>query len=142
MSRVEDVTPQVAWAALAAQPSAFLIDVRSQAEWTFVGVPDVSGLGKDVILIEWQMFPSMHLNGSFADTLQAVLMERGGGQNSPLYFLCRSGGRSRSAAQKMAGLGFQACFNVEGGFEGDPDAQRHRGRLSGWKAANLPWVQN
>ena len=41
-----------AWAALAADPSAHLVDVRTVAEWNFVGLPDLGTLGKRVLLVE------------------------------------------------------------------------------------------
>ena len=65
----------------------------------------------------------------------------GGDTSAPLYFICRSGARSRSAAQALTAAGYGKCFNVAGGFEGDVDSQGHRGKSNGWKASNLPWVQ-
>ena len=65
----------------------------------------------------------------------------GAAPETPLLFLCRSGVRSTSAAIAMTALGFARCYNIASGFEGDADAGRHRGRLGGWKAAALPWVQ-
>src|SRR4029079_1626779 len=58
-----------------------------------------------------------------------------------LFFICRSGGRSLSAAKAMAAMGYRACHNVAGGFEGPLNDERHRGALGGWKAAALPWQQ-
>ena len=63
-------------------------------------------------------------------------------KDAPLYFLCRSGIRSKAAAIAMAEAGFTACFNVAGGFEGPPDDRGHRGGSSGWKAEGLPWRQS
>jgi hypothetical protein len=37
--------------------------------------------------------------------------------------------------------GFTCAYNIAGGFEGDPDTERHRGRVNGWKADGLPWRQ-
>jgi rhodanese-related sulfurtransferase len=65
----------------------------------------------------------------------------GSDRNAPVYFICRSGARSRSAAQALTAAGYTRCYNVAGGFEGDVDAQGHRGRTNGWKASDLPWVQ-
>ena len=56
---VENVAPAEAWEALKANPDAQLVDVRTDAEWTFVGVPDLSSLGKRLALIPWQVYPSM-----------------------------------------------------------------------------------
>ena len=61
---------------------------------------------------------------------------------TPLLFICRSGARSRAAAEAMTDVGYRSCYNVAEGFEGQVDAERHRGRKAGWKAADLPWTQN
>ena len=45
-----DVTPQAAWEALAKDSSARLVDVRTQPEWSFVGVPDLGRIAKKVSL--------------------------------------------------------------------------------------------
>ncbi|MGI9382377.1 MAG: rhodanese-like domain-containing protein, partial [Methyloligellaceae bacterium] len=118
-----------------------LIDVRTRAEWAFVGITDLSALVKQPVQIEWQTFPDGQINPSFVDQLISDLVASGTGQDTNLYFICRSGGRSLAAARAMAEAGFRACHNVSGGFEGPPDENRHRGAVMGWKAAGLPWVQ-
>jgi rhodanese-related sulfurtransferase len=136
-----DVSPAEAWQALSSDPPAFLVDVRTRAEWAFVGIPDLSGIGKAPILLEWQIFPDMGLNESFQTNLQAALQEGGAGKDARLYMLCRSGARSRSAAQMMTAAGYDQCFNVATGFEGDLDETGKRGRVAGWKADGLAWRQ-
>lgn len=137
-----DVEVRDAWQRLGDRPHAVLVDVRSRAEWTFVGVPDLTELGKEPLFIEWQSFPGMERNPGFVDALAEELGARGVGQDNELYFLCRSGGRSASAAKAMAAAGFTRSFNVAGGFEGNLDGDRHRGTVDGWKAAGLPWKQS
>ncbi len=121
---------------------AVLVDVRTKAEWAFVGVPDLSQIGDTPIFIEWQTYPEMDVNSQFVDSLSEELNQRNQGLDTPLYFLCRSGVRSASAAAAMTRSGYRQCFNVAGGFEGPADDSRHRGLLDGWKAANLPWFQS
>jgi rhodanese-related sulfurtransferase len=94
-----------------------------------------------VLLVEWQGFPDSRPNGDFVAHLQSELDGVGADRTWSLYFLCRSGVRSLSAAKAMAAEGYGRCFNVANGFEGPLDADRHRGRAAGWKAAGLPWVQ-
>jgi rhodanese-related sulfurtransferase len=136
-----DVSVLDAWAGLAEDKKAVLVDVRSSAEWSFVGIADLSSLGKSAVLIEWQSYPGMAVNGEFVSALSATLSQQGADRSTRLYFLCRSGGRSRAAAEAMTAAGYRSCFNVAGGFEGDLDAERHRGGISGWKVQRLPWVQ-
>ncbi|HMB75896.1 MAG TPA: rhodanese-like domain-containing protein [Kiloniellaceae bacterium] len=133
-----DLAPTEAWALLEAEADAQLIDVRTDAEWSFVGRPDLSSLSRQVHFISWQVFPSMERNGNFISEMSA----RGFHQDQPLLFLCRSGGRSMHAAMALSAAGFTKCYNVAEGFEGDKDAEGHRGADGGWKAAGLPWVQS
>lgn len=140
-SRVRNVSVGDVWKGLQSDPRAVLIDVRTHAEWTFVGVPDLSTLTKPVLTIEWQTYPASQINPNFGDRLQAELQRLGADESTTLYFICRSGGRSRMAAELAAGLGYSCCCNVAEGFEGDLDSDGHRGISSGWKAAGLPWRQ-
>jgi rhodanese-related sulfurtransferase len=118
-----------------------LIDVRSRAEWAFVGAPDLSPIGKQVVFAAWQDFPAMQIDADFASALDTVLAGEGVKRDADLFFLCRSGGRSAAAAAAMTGAGYGSCFNVAGGFEGGHDENGQRGKTAGWKAAGLPWRQ-
>lgn len=132
-----DVTPAEAWSELSGNPDAVLIDVRTQPEWAFVGVPDLAAAGKQAAFISWQVYPDMARNPNFEAEVAALGLT----PKAPIFFLCRSGARSRAAAIAMTACGFDACYNIANGFEGDPDSSRHRGRQNGWKASALPWVQ-
>jgi rhodanese-related sulfurtransferase len=138
---VQDVDPKEAWSALASSPDAILVDVRTTAEWTYVGLPKLDAIARKPVLLEWQMYPSMTVNTAFVSTLTAALAEAGLGSETPLYFLCRSGVRSKAAAQAMIEAGFTNSFNIAGGFEGGIDATGRRGSVNGWKSSGLPWSQ-
>lgn len=112
-------------------PGARLVDVRSQAEWAWVGrIPGA-------LEIEWQTFPSMQANPDFLNSLSRKVPK-----DSPVMFICRSGVRSNQAAIAAFESGYSACFNILEGFEGEKDSSGHRGVEGGWKAAGLPWVQS
>ncbi len=132
-----DKTPQEAWNMVSSQSGTMLIDVRSSAEWAFVGVPDLSGADKKTILVAWQEFPDMAVNPSFVDQVRNAAPD----PSTPLLFLCRSGQRSQAAAAALTTAGYETCFNVLEGFEGDKDAAGHRGTVGGWKFHGLPWKQ-
>jgi len=138
MSYAGDLKPTEAWKLLAENREAQLIDVRTRPEWMFVGLPDLTSLGRRPVLKSWQVFPGMEVDANFVPELQRQLADR----ETPLLFICRSGGRSRAAAAAMAAAGYKRCYNIAEGFEGQPDPERHRGRTDGWKAAGLPWVQD
>ena len=56
-----DVLATEAFHRLASESSSVLIDVRTQAEWGYVGVPDLSELGKTPLFLEWQSYPAMQV---------------------------------------------------------------------------------
>ena len=141
-SRVDEVSVDEVWKRLSADETAQLIDVRTRAEWTYVGIPDLSGLKKETLLVEWQSYPTNQPDPDFAGKLDAALAARGVAKDSNLYFICRSGARSMSAARAMADRGYTACHNVRDGFEGPLSPDRHRGVVGGWKHATLPWSQS
>lgn len=154
-----EATPDLVWSGLERDPSAALVDVRTEAEWSFVGGPDMSSLGRAPWLLPWRVYPGMARNESFWSDLRGVIEQSGA---ATVYMLCRSGARSLEAAMSAADalstaeagadggeltVGSDpireiAVVNVKEGFEGDLDGDRHRGRLNGWKARGLPWAQS
>ncbi|MBP0492723.1 rhodanese-like domain-containing protein [Pararoseomonas indoligenes] len=134
---VEDISPEDSYEALRTDPDTMLVDVRTDAEWNFVGIPDLSATGKQPVLIPWQLYPSMQVNGAFVEQLRRA----GATPLTKLHFLCRSGARSLAAAQAAQASGFPNAYNVADGFEGPVDGDGHRGRVAGWKASELPWRQ-
>ncbi len=136
-----DVSPHQAHAALS--DGAIIVDVRTQPEWAFVGVPVVDEA--QMVFCQWQFFPAMEINTDFVKQAGDDVLRNSGqatAQTAPeVYFLCRSGVRSRAAAIAMTLAGFPKCFNITGGFEGSPDGDGHRGLVNGWKAEQLPWRQ-
>jgi rhodanese-related sulfurtransferase len=136
-----DLLSTDAYGILAGDPTSTLVDVRTQAEWAYVGVPDLSSLGKTALFVEWQRFPSMQVDETFVARLSTMLETAGVKRAAPLVFICRSGARSRHAATAMTAAGWEPCFNVSDGFEGPLDSWRHRGVTGGWKAGGLPWAQ-
>ncbi|MEM9762387.1 MAG: rhodanese-like domain-containing protein [Pseudomonadota bacterium] len=150
-TKVSEIGPAAAWEVLSSNPSARMVDVRTKAEWSFVGLPDLSSTGKRVWTVEWVGFPSMAPNPRFLQELTELASadpDLGGSMPETLLFICRSGARSMMAARTVAlegeatGIGAPAhCINVAEGFEGDLDADGHRGNKNGWKVAELPWRQ-
>ncbi|MCS6810338.1 MAG: MBL fold metallo-hydrolase [Tepidimonas sp.] len=124
-----DVAPELAWRWVQ-EGRALLVDVRTDAEREWVGyVPGAHALA-------WKQWPGMQPNPAFDDGVRALAA-----QGRPLLMLCRSGARSIAAAKRATELGAIA-YNVLEGFEGDLDAEGHRGQLGGWRHRGLPWRQN
>lgn len=135
MSYAGDITPQQAWELLQENPDAVLVDVRTDAEWRFVGVPETDSLGRRAVFAEWVSATGTP-NANFVDELRQAGIETG-----PVIFLCRSGQRSIGAATAATAAGLTPSYNVLEGFEGPLDADGHRGG-QGWRAAGLPWRQS
>ena len=125
------LTPKEAHEVLQLAPGAKLLDVRTRAEWDWVGrVPGA-------VELEWLGYPGNQLNPYFIQTLKHSVTTE-----SLLIFLCRSGKRSSLAAKAATEAGFPDCYNVLEGFEGDRDANGQRNRSGGWRACGLPWSQS
>ncbi|TJZ71676.1 rhodanese-like domain-containing protein [Chitiniphilus eburneus] len=124
------VTPTEAHTLAQTLAGVCIVDVRTAAEWQFVGV--VPGAE----LIEWKRFPEMSLNPDFLTQLKHKVDPQ-----DVVLFLCRSGARSHDAAVLAACHGYSESYNILEGFEGDKDPAQHRNSVNGWRAAGLPWVQ-
>ena len=109
-------------------PGARLVDVRTRAEWDWVGrIPGA-------VEIEWNTYPGGQHNEDFLTQLKRQV-----DREALVLFICRSGVRSHHAASLASHAGFTACYNVLEGFEGDVDAYGQRGKVGGWRHAGLPW---
>ncbi|MBD5785185.1 rhodanese-like domain-containing protein [Cellulosimicrobium terreum] len=128
-----DLTPQQAWDLLAGDERAVLVDVRTEGEWRTIGVPDVAGLGREVLFDEW--VTPHGPNPAFLDQLAEAGLESG--DVRPVVFLCRSGQRSIGAARAATAAGLGPAYNILEGFEGAPGFSGARD-VEGWKVRGLP----
>lgn len=123
--------PAEAHALMQQIPGAKLVDVRTRAEWEYVGHVPQS------VQVEWNMFPSGERNPQFLEQLQSKVPKT----DAPMMFLCRSGARSHHAAMAATQAGYPNSYNILEGFEGDKNADGHRNTVGGWRVASLPWMQ-
>jgi len=135
MSYAGDLTPIEAWEVLEREDDAVLVDVRTQAEWALVGVPDTSALGKQPLFVEWSSLGRGPDPVAFVAAIREHI-----DPGTPVVLLCRSGQRSASAAEALTAAGLGPAYNVIDGFEGPVDENGHRG-AAGWRADGLPWRQ-
>ena len=125
-----ELTPREAFDLLRLAPGAKIVDVRTRAEWDWVGrVPEA-------VEIEWNQYPGGVRNPNFLAELKRQI-----DTEALVMFLCRSGVRSIGAATAASAAGYTNCYNILEGFEGDKDASGHRNTVGGWRMAGLPWLQ-
>src|SRR5260221_1825981 len=111
-----DLSPQETWQRLTTDPGAVLVDVRTRPEWSYVGLPNLADIGKEVVKIEWQTWPDGTVNPGFAQAVEAA----GVAKDQTVLLLCRSGVRSKAAAELLTAEGWKRGFNMTGGFDGPP----------------------
>lgn len=128
MTYTADLSPSDAHALLTERDNAVLVDCRTRAEWTFVGVPDM----ENARFVEWTSYPDGSRNENFVRDVAGGLAP-----DQPIVVLCRSGARSAAGASALTEAGFAEVYNVTDGFEGDVDGEGHRS--GGWRGAGLPW---
>ena len=128
---MDHLTPQQAHEALQDDPNALLIDCRTEAEFYYVGHP------VDAVNVEWNTEPDFEINPHFADQVTRMA----GRKDRPIILICRSGKRSIDAGLALEKNGFTSVRSGLEGFEGELDAEHHRGALGGWRMRGLPWRQ-
>lgn len=132
MTMIQRLTPPEAHAALAADSAAILLDVRDPLEFNLIGHP----IG--AVNIPWKFAPGWTPNPDFLAQVRQHIPN----PETPVYVLCRSGQRSWDAANALAAAGYTRLANIEEGFEGKLNADKHRSRVDGWRFHGLPWEQN
>ena len=139
---VPDMSPEDAWTQLSENKKAALVDCRTTREWDAIGVPDLSRIDRAMYLVEWRQAPDMAVNSAFAQQMDDAT---GGEYPETLFFICRSGARSKEAATFMQDILSSksvncSCVNVAEGFEGTQTPEIIAARSSGWRNKNLPWA--
>ncbi len=132
-----DVTASDAAAFMRSHPS-ILVDVRTDAEWNYVGIPNLETFRASFIPLSWMLYPDYAKNQQFEAQLIGLIADK----STPVFFLCKVGGRSAKAAEAATSLGYEHCYNIVAGFEGEPNERSQRGTVNGWKAEGLPWKQS
>ncbi|MFM9885414.1 MAG: rhodanese-like domain-containing protein [Burkholderiales bacterium] len=110
-----------------------IIDVRTRAEWVWVGrVPGSH-------LVSWYDYDgeSLTANPEFISQLRTVA-----DPDDVLLFLCRTINRSKAAAEAASRAGFRFAVEILEGFEGEPNRASHRSEMNGWRYRGLPWRQD
>jgi len=129
------------------------VDVRTPEELYFVGYPTVVDKNIPLVYVDYTKtkekvnkktgkktvkFASVP-NKKFMAELEEALKAKGLTKDSPIILMCRSGHRAAKAAKMLDKAGYKNVYNLDQGFEGDKDKQKHR-TVNGWKNAGLPYT--
>ncbi len=139
----ENITPAEAYTLAANDANAYILDVRTLAEWQWVGHPGKNKLGEGaalagkVVNISYQIENkgAMIINPSFLNEINELF---GSNPNAVLIAMCRSGQRSSAAAAVLEAAGYRA-LNMVTGFQGGSDSSGYR-TVNGWVNDGLPYT--
>jgi rhodanese-related sulfurtransferase len=126
-----DVGPAEA-ARLAGESGALILDVRTQAEYVFVGHP------AGAVNIPLELWDANTYQWSPNPRFEERVKARFPDQGVPLLLICRSANRSRDGAKLLAKAGYRRVYNILEGFEGDKDPKTGLRTLNGWRNRGLP----
>ncbi len=128
---IESISAREAYKMLE-QPSVYLIDVRSVAEYVFVGHPEKA---HNIPLMFWsEKTQKLIPNEEFLEDIESRFKPE-----NTLIFMCRSGGRSARAYRMLQAKGFNNLYNIQHGFEGELSAEGYR-TVNGWRNSGLPYT--
>lgn len=126
-----------------------LVDVRTRAEISFLGMPQISDANIPYMMAEdWGTWDEkkenfkLAPNSGFLLSMEELLKTKGASKDTKIIVLCRSGSRSAKAANLLAKNGYTNIFSVIDGFEGDKEKNGElKGQrvVNGWKNSGLPW---
>lgn len=142
---VISIDPMEVFKIIKSDQNSVIVDVRTVEEFNFAGYIDLSQLkdsGNQLLMLPLKLYPEMNYNQKFQETLEGFLKNYFSSPSEvKIFFICKTGGRSKEAATYFSNLGYKNCYNINNGFEGDLNEQNQRGKINGWKASNLPWRQ-
>ena len=140
------LTAQEASAFLAQNEDAVLIDIRTRAEVSFVGIAAEADKNIPYMVMDefWEFDADkgtykMAVNSNFDREVAGFIQEQGLSKEAPIILMCRSGSRSARAADLLGQLGYTSVYSVVDGFEGDKDPDGVRS-VNGWKNSKLAWT--
>lgn len=131
-------------------PKVILVDVRTPAEWQFVGYTDMAQIMIPSVFFKFDGLDEKKpryrsvVNSNFVSEFEEKIADLDADQDSTYVIMCRSGAtRAQPAAKMLAQYGFKNVYIMTDGFEGGKTKEgEHKGfRLkAGWKVNGYPWT--
>ncbi|KAJ8529271.1 hypothetical protein K7X08_036106 [Anisodus acutangulus] len=114
---------KTAYAKLADDASAQLLDIRATAELREVGSPDIKGLEKKAVTVVYK-------GEDKPGFLKKLALKFKEPEDTTLFILDKFDGNSELVAELVTGNGFKAAYAIKDGAEGP----------RGWLNSGLPWI--
>ena len=147
-----DYTSQQAYDCAKTQANCYILDVRTNSEWRWVGHPGKNKLnegseieGKVVNISSLIEFGTELVQNPLfirdVDKAFGISNDDDGGisrNDVTLITMCRSGSRSQAAADTLEAAGYTNVYNMTHGFEGDRDNFGYR-TVNGWKVEGFSY---
>ncbi|MCU7837199.1 MAG: hypothetical protein KZQ83_18400 [gamma proteobacterium symbiont of Taylorina sp.] len=128
----EEITAQAAYEAVT-NSDAHILDVRTGAEFIWVGHPDVTNITNISLKIDTNN--KMTSNSNFITDVDKIF---GDDKTTQIITICRSGTRGAAAATALEENGYTNVYTVTDGFEGGSKDSYGNRNINGWKNSNLP----
>ncbi|WP_319380458.1 rhodanese-like domain-containing protein [Thiomicrorhabdus sp.] len=126
--------------------SVILVDVRTPAEWQFVGYTPMAQIMIPSVFFKYDGVDDKKpryrsvLNEKFISEFEEKLFDLDADKNTPFVVMCRSGAtRAQPAAKMLDQYGYKNVYIMTDGFEGGKmkDGDKQGWRLkAGWKVNN------
>jgi rhodanese-related sulfurtransferase len=140
----EEISSDDAYEMATTDANAYILDIRSEAEWIYVGHPgpnrqdEGEDLAGKVVNISYKIWKKKLFieNPSFVSDVKDLFEDK---ENIILIVMCRSGKRSKDAASALEVAGYINVYNMTTGFQGERDQYGYR-TLNGWVIDELPYA--
>ena len=140
----DEISSDDAYEMATTDANAYILDVRSEAEWIYVGHPGSNKLdeGEDlagkVVNVSYKIWKKklFTVNPSFVSDVKDLFEDK---ENIILIVMCRSGKRSVDAAVDLETAGYEKVYNMTTGFQGERDQYGYR-TVNGWVIDGLPYA--
>jgi rhodanese-related sulfurtransferase len=142
----DTITPKDAYNLVTDYDNVYILDVRTNAEWTWVGHPGVNGVYDGTPLEGKVVNIAIRIdcgevigdkpdpNPNFVSDVKANFDPK----HDVLITMCREGIRGAAAAKILESENYKV-MNMEGGFEGEPNKRGYR-YVNGWVNKGLPYT--
>lgn len=131
-------------------PKVILVDVRTPAEWQFVGYTKMAQIMVPSVFFKYDAIDDKKpryrdiMNPNFISEFEEAAAKIGADEDTTYVIMCRSGAtRAQPAAKALWQYGYKNVYIMTDGFEGGKlkDGDRKGYRLkAGWKYNGYPWT--